>query len=167
MDSLGESADGLESELDKDSPARIREQLRELRKTAIVLKRYLAPQRDMLARLHLEQQSWLSDHSRQALREVADRIARYVEELEELRERAAVLQDELSTRLAESANRTIYILTVVAAIMLPLSFITGLLGINVGGMPGSDDKGAFWLVCLLLLGFGLGELWLFRRLKWI
>ncbi len=167
MDSLGERADGLENELDKDSPARIREQLRELRKTAIVLKRYLAPQRDILARLQVEQLSWLTDHNRQALREVADRIARYVEELEELRERAAVLQDELSTRLAEAANRTIYILTVVAAIMLPLSFITGLLGINVGGMPGSDDKGAFWLVCLLLLGFGLGELWLFRRLKWI
>ncbi len=167
MDSLGETADVLESELAKDRPARIREQLRELRQTAIVLKRYLTPQRDILARLQTEQQDWFSDGNRLALREVTDRIARYVEELEELRERTAVLQDELSTRLAEASNRTIYILTVVAAIMLPLSFITGLLGINVGGMPGSDDKGAFWLVCLLLLGFGLGELWLFRRLKWI
>jgi zinc transporter len=101
------------------------------------------------------------------LREVADRITRYIEELEEVRERAAVLQDELLNQLTEAANRTIYLLTIVAAVMLPLSFITGLLGINVGGMPGEGSPSAFWIVCLLLVAFGLGEVWVFRRLKWI
>jgi zinc transporter len=50
--------------------------------------------------------------------------------------------------------------------MLPLSFVTGLLGINVGGMPGVDDPRAFWLVCLLLLAFAITEIWIFRKLKW-
>jgi len=135
IDSLGEGADALESELESDNPARIREQLRSLRRTGIVLKRYLIPQRDILARLQVEEGSWLSVQDRHGLREGTDRIARYVEELEEFRERAAVSQDEFSTRLAVSASRTVYILTIIAAIMLPLSFITGLLGINVGGCP--------------------------------
>ena len=162
IDSLGEGVDRLETQLATLRPALLRQELRNLRYTAIVLKRYLSPQRDIMGRLQME----LSQHNRMALREVGDRIARYVEELEEVRERTALLQDELVNQLSESANRTIYILTIVAAIMLPLSFITGLLGINVGGMPGVDDRSAFWIVCLLLVGFGVAEIWIFRKLKW-
>lgn len=166
IDSLGEGVDRLETQLSALRPAQARQELRDLRHTAIVLKRYLTPQRDIMGRLQIEQFDWLSPHDRIALREVGDRIARYVEELEEVRERAAVLQDELLNRLSESANRTIYILTIVAAIILPLSFLTGLLGINVGGMPGVDDERAFWIVCLLLVAFAVVEVWIFRRLKW-
>ncbi len=167
VDSLGEGVDEIERNLSTASPGPVRQQLRELRETAIILKRYLTPQRDVMARLQLEQQAWLSEANRLELREVGDRIIRYVEALEEVRERAIVLQDELMSQLAETSNRTTYLLTVVAAWMLPLSFITGLLGINVGGMPGVEEPAAFWVVCLLLLAFGLGQLWLFRRLKWI
>jgi zinc transporter len=166
IDSLGEGVDLLETELSTLRPQRARHDLRELRHTAIVLRRYLTPQRDIMGRLQMEACDWLSQHNRIALREVGDRIARYVEELEEVRERAAVLQDELLNRLSETANRTIYLLTIVAAIMLPLSFVTGLLGINVGGMPGVDDPRAFWIVCLLLLAFAIAEIWIFRKLKW-
>ena len=42
-----------------------------------------------------------------------------------------------------------YVLSVIAAVFLPLGFLTGLLGINVGGMPGADNAAAFWLVCLI------------------
>jgi zinc transporter len=167
IDGLGEGADAFETQLSTLSSPKIRRQLRGLRHTAIVLKRYLTPQRDIMTRLQLEQLSWLSPNNRMELREVADRITRYIEELEEVRERAAVLQDELLNQLTEAANRTIYLLTIVAAVMLPLSFITGLLGINVGGMPGTDSPSAFWIVCLLLVAFGVGEVWVFRRLKWI
>ena len=97
---------------------------------------------------------------------MADRITRHVEELEEVRERTAVLQDELLNQLSETTNRTIYLLTIVAAIILPLSFITGLLGINVGGIPGVENHWSFWIVCLLLAVFGVVEVWLFRKLKW-
>lgn len=166
IDTLGETIDTLETQLDTINPKALRGDLRHLRHTAIVLKRYLAPQRDMMGRLQMEQQDWLSQRNRMELREVGDRIARYVEDLEEVRERAAVLQDELINHLSETANRTVYVLTIVAAIMLPLSLITGLLGIKVGGMPGTDDPAAFWIVCLVLLAFGLGQTWLFRRLKW-
>jgi zinc transporter len=167
IDGLGEGADVFETQLSTLSSPKIRRQLRGLRHTAIVLKRYLTPQRDIMTRLQLEQLGWLSANNRMELREVADRITRYIEELEEVRERAAVLQDELLNQLTEAANRTIYLLTIVAAVMLPLSFITGLLGINVGGMPGEGSPVAFWIVCLLLVAFGVGEVWVFRRLKWI
>jgi zinc transporter len=167
IDSLGQNADSFETRLAKLTPPGMRSQLRGLRHTAIILRRYLTPQRDIMARLQLEQYEWLSQHNRIELREVADRVTRYIEELDEVRERSALLQDELVNQLTETANRTIYLLTVVAALMLPLSFLTGLLGINVGGIPGTDSPTAFWIVCLLLLVFGLGQVWLFRKLRWI
>ena len=63
---------------------------------------------------------------------------------------------------AEASNRQMLVLSVVAAIFLPLGLITGLLGINVGGMPGSNDPNAFWAVCVMLVVITAGEIWLFR-----
>ncbi|MDD3800353.1 MAG: CorA family divalent cation transporter, partial [Novosphingobium sp.] len=56
---------------------------------------------------------------------------------------------------------------IVAAIFLPLGFVTGLLGINVGGMPGVDDGRAFWVVVGLCSAIMLFQLYLFRKWKWL
>lgn len=90
-----------------------------------------------------------------------------VEDLDAIRECAAVIQDELMNRLSDQKNRNMYLLTIVATIMLPLGFFTGLLGINVDGIPGSENAPwAFALVCaLLVLVVGL-EVWILRRLRW-
>jgi len=100
---------------------------------------------------------------RQGLTEPAHRC---VEDLDALRERAAVTQEKLTTRLADRMNRTMYVLSLVAAVFLPLSFLTGLLGINVAGIPGSNYQLAFVLVCLGLAVVAGLELFLFRRKKW-
>ena len=104
---------------------------------------------------------------RAVLREVADRTTRFVEDLDAARERAAVVQDELNTRLSDQMNRTMYLLTVVATVLLPPSLITGLLGINVGGMPGAEQPWAFWVVIVLLLVLAGVEIVVLRRLRWI
>lgn len=131
--------------------------------TSIVLRRYLVPQREVIGRLHAERVSWLSDEIRAYLRESADRVTRYVETLDSARERAAVSSEELASRLAEQMNQTMYLLSVVAAIFLPLGLITGLLGINVGGMPGVDTPWAFTAVTVTMVGLGLLEVWVFRK----
>jgi len=99
--------------------------------------------------------------------EVADRTLRYVEDLDTARERAAVTMDELSTRLSEQMNRTMYLLTVVAAVLLPPSLITGLFGINVGGMPGIESPWAFPAVVTVLVMIAVAEVLILRRLRWI
>ncbi len=65
---------------------------------------------------------------------------------------------------SEAMNRQMLLLSVVSAIFLPLGFITGLLGINVGGMPGAASPLAFWIVAVLLVALAGVLLWLFRRL---
>ena len=143
---LDDMADDLEDQVISVESRELRTQLGALRRQAIALRRYVAPQRDTIGRLYAERVPWLSDMDRARLQEAADRIQRYVEDLDSARDRAAVTQEELSNRLAESTNRTMYTLSVVAAIFLPLGLITGLLGINVGGLPGVESPYAFWAV---------------------
>jgi len=131
------------------------------------MRRYLAPQRDALSRLLGEPIAWLEDIHRLRLRESADRIIRYIEDLDSARERAVVAQEELMGRLSEQMDNRMYVLSLVAAVFLPLGFLTGLLGINVGGIPGADYKNAFIVVSLILIAVVALQIWFFRAKKWI
>jgi len=151
-----------ESLLDTRGPT-LRQDLAGARRQAIALSRYLAPQREAVTRLADLPGGPLSNDDRARLREWANRTTRYLEDLGALRERAALIQEELLARHSDSMNRTMYILSLVAAIFLPLGLLTGLLGINVGGMPGVDSPGAFFWVCLGLVVLGVIE---YLVLRW-
>jgi zinc transporter len=145
----------------------VRNRLNGLRRLAISLRRYIAPQREALNRMSQQEETWLDNRVRGRLRETVDRVTRITEELDEVRERSAVVQDELANRIAQRMERTMYVLTIVATIMLPLGFLTGLLGINVGGIPGAETSWAFWAVSGGLAVVIVVEVLLFKRLKWL
>jgi zinc transporter len=164
---LDDSIDEIEDRVLSDTQSSIRGELWQLRRQAIALRRYVAPQREALARLVVQKTSWIDGAAVGRLREISDRITRYVEDLDAARERAAIVQDELTTRLSEQMNLNMYALSIIAGIFLPLSLITGLLGINVGGIPGEKWPWAFLVVAVGLILIGLIEYLLIRRLKWI
>jgi len=145
----------------------VRFKLNDCRRVAISLRRYITPQREALHRFLQNDANWLDDRVRGRVRETLDRVTRITEELDEVRERSAIVQDELSNRISQRMERTMYILTVVASIMLPLGFLTGLLGINVGGIPGADTPWAFWVVCIIMCLVVVLEVLYLRRNKWI
>lgn len=164
IDELDAQIDSFEAASNEILASEARTQLLQLRRRAILLRRYILPQRETLGQLAAARTTLFSDFQRPPLREAADHISRLVEDLDGLRERAAVVQDEISTHLAEQMNSAMYRLSIVATIFLPLSLFTGLLGINVGGIPGADWPGAFWVVCALMLVMMGVTLWLIRRL---
>lgn len=164
---LDDEIDAMEEKVLTATSATLRAELWQMRRTAIALRRYIAPQREAMTRLVSERVAFIDVPDSQRLREVNDRITRYVEDLDAARERAAVVQDELATRLTEQMNRNMYVLSVLAGIFLPLSLITGLLGINVGGIPGDKSDWGFAIVALAIAFIGIVEYWMFRRLKWL
>ena len=164
---LDDAVDGLEGELLTQKSYELRPKIADLRRMAISIRRHLAPQRDVMSRLQSEPVAWMGDVERGRIREIADRTTRYVEDLDSIRERAAVTQEELSSRLAEQMNNTMYVLSIVAGIFLPLGLLTGLLGINVAGLPGTQNPLAFTVVCLLLLVIAAIEVWLFKKMRWL
>tara|TARA_R110002074_G_scaffold57232_1_gene140869 strand:+ start:52295 stop:53269 length:975 start_codon:yes stop_codon:yes gene_type:complete len=164
---VDDTVDELENEVLTEQSYELRQKIATVRRTAISMRRYLAPQRDVMARLHNEKVKWLSDMDRMRLREIADITTRYVEDLDAVRDRATVIQEELNNRLSEQMNKTMYVLSIVTGIFLPLGLLTGLLGINVGGIPGTENPWAFAVFCLILVGVAGGQIWLFKRKRWM
>jgi len=143
---IDEQIDEIEEALILEDFEDVRGKLRQARQLAIALRRYLSPQRDALAKLAAVKVAWLTGENRAYVREIADSTTRYVEDLDSLRERASVIQEELTTQLAERTNKTIYVLTIFSAVLLPAALLTGLFGINVGGMPWVKSDTGFWIV---------------------
>ncbi len=164
---LNDEIDALEKSVIDETVKGLRKRLKEVRREAISLHRYLAPQRDAVAHLSMQEVDWLNADHRLGLRESADHVARVVEDLDAMRDRAAVIQDELANRIAEHTNRNMYTLSVVAALMLPLGVITGLFGMNVGGIPLADNKSGFLAISILLSAVVILQVLIFRRLRWL
>jgi len=171
IEDLSDQVDALEDQLinidgsEKQALREVRFKLANIRRLAISLRRYITPQREALTRLSQLDEKWLDDRMRGRMRETVDRVTRITEELDEVRERSALIQDELISRISQRMEHTMYVLTVVATIMLPLGFLTGLLGINVGGIPGAETKWAFWAVTGGMAVVIAIETILFKRLK--
>ncbi|WP_162901595.1 zinc transporter ZntB [Breoghania sp. L-A4] len=164
---IEDNVDRLEEEDEEMTHTALRASLMDVRRTAVPFRRYLSPQRDVFLQLNALKASWLDEDARIRLHAVGDHTMRQVEDLDAVRERATILAEELNTRLSEQLNRNMYLLSLVAAIFLPLGLITGLFGINVGGIPLAGEPMGFAVVSIALLVLVGVEIALFKLLKWI
>ncbi|ELX8378743.1 zinc transporter ZntB [Providencia vermicola] len=138
-----------------------------LRKQIIVIRRYMAPQRDMLARLATEKLLWIDDTDRRRLQEISDRLGRCIEDLDGFVARTAIMSDEITNMITEMMNRRIYTMSMLAMIFLPTTFLTGLFGVNLTGIPGSESRFAFSVFCLLLAALIGTVFWWLRKSRWL
>lgn len=159
--------DEIEEKVDISHANEQRKQLSELRRNLATVRRYISPQKEALNTLLGEPPAWFGDENKMRLRETVDRLHRYLEEIDAARERTSVIKDDIANQLAEASNKTLYVLAIISAIFLPLAFLTGLLGINIGGMPGVESKNAFWIFCGIMVVLLAIELAIFKRLKWL
>ncbi|EIC83451.1 zinc transporter ZntB [Serratia sp. M24T3] len=144
-----------------------RGQMALLRKQLIVLRRYMSPQRDVFARLASERLPWMTDDERRRMQEISDRLGRGLDDLDASIARTAVLSDEISSLMADALNRRTYTMSLLAMVFLPTTFLTGLFGVNLGGIPGSSNHLSFAIFCgLLVLLVGGVALWM-KRSKWL
>lgn len=140
---LGDQLDDCEEGLEGTKVVELRRQVNRVRRTAIGYRRFMEPQRGALEKLASLPGDWLADEDRVHLSAAADRAARMAEELESIRERAALVGDELSELRAEQLDQRGLVLSIAAMIFLPLTFITGLYGMNVEGLPYATKPWAF------------------------
>lgn len=101
------------------------------------------------------------------VREVLDRLSRHPEDLDVSKVSALVLQEDLNNQADAEMNRTMFVFSIIAAIFLPLGFVTGLLGINVGAMTGGNSSGAFSITVVFLAIIVGIEFMLFKLMKWL
>ena len=163
---LDDEVDELDHELHQCDTDEARGKLGDLRRHAIELRRYLAPQREALFRMQVEDATWLSKRDKVRLREVTDRVMRYVEMLDVLRDRTTILHEDLTAMVSEQIAKTSNRLTAIAALLLPPSVLSGMLGVNVEGIPLKDSPYACAGVVAITVAMFAVEFWIMRKLKW-
>lgn len=166
---LSDLGDDLEEQVVEAPAATLRRRVLETRLAAITARRHIAPQRQALDVLLHDGGVLLGASDLRRVEEAHDRLTRIMEDLDALRDRMVALREEIQNQLSDRLNRHMYLLSLISAVFLPLGFFTGLFGINVAGVPGTETPGAFWVFssAMLVLGLilGLGMLYrLWRRM---
>lgn len=167
VEQIEDEIDDIELRIAADDVAELRRRLGDLRRQIAAVRRFLSPQRDALDRMYRQPGDFLTDRDSQEMREETDRLTRHLEDLDLARERALVTQEELQNRVAQEQNQRMYLLSVIAAIFLPLTFVTGLLGMNVAGLPGTESPLGFVVSAVMMFFLGIALTLFFRWKKWI
>jgi zinc transporter len=164
---LEDRTDFLEESLVDFGDLKFRSELLAVRRETIILRRYLFPQKEAISKLYHDKVTWLNEYEKLELRETNDQVMRYIEELDTIKDKVALIQEDLANKLSEQMNKKMYVLSIISVIFLPLSFLTGLLGINVGGIPGANNDNAFYIFVGVLALIVTSQLIIFKRNRWI
>ncbi|MDH7972056.1 zinc transporter ZntB [Sphingomonas sp. AR_OL41] len=163
---LGDQLDDCEAELNADKVFELRRTVTAVRVAAIGYRRFLTPQRAALEKLAALPCDWLQDDDRLHLNSAADRAARMAEELESIRERSALAHEALTDLRAEQIDSRALLISIVAMIFLPLTFLTGLYGMNVKGLPYAEEPWAFDAIAGICLLTTVGIIIYFMQRRW-
>ncbi len=166
---IGDEVDELEERIIEPESFRnkdIRKDLSQLRHKIVGLRRYLVPQRDVAKVLRSVTHPVLTENDNNQLREIYLDMAKAVEDLNSARDHSTVTQEELDSKTNVSLNQTMYIMSIVIVIFTPLTFITGLFGSNIGGIPFGQDERGFMIIALFLFLVAILQLSVLKKMRW-
>lgn len=141
--------------------------LSKLLRQVIVLRRFIAPEREVLDTFIRQGERFLSADAERRFRDNFDRIKRIVEDVDLIEKRIRLNQSALSHLEDKKTQRNTYMLSVVSGVFLPLSYLAGVFGMNLGGIPLSEDRFGFLFINVVMLCIGFFIWFLFKRLKWV
>ncbi|MET0357785.1 MAG: CorA family divalent cation transporter, partial [Cellvibrio sp.] len=125
--------------------------LGQMRRLLARLRRQLSANRQAM-QLALPHISRWSKHDISELRQAVEHLESTIQDLELVQERTRLLQEEIAGRMSEATNRNLYVLSIVTVTLLPINLITGIFGMNTGGLPwGQDDPSGFWWVIFFMI----------------
>lgn len=163
---LGNSLDLIEEQLMMNRNQDSRSRLAHLRRTLINMRRLIWPQRDVLTTLEIEDLSFLTNRDRVRLREAAARTARLGDEMQALSERAVLVHEQLLDTRAEQMNKSMLLLAAATVVLMPLTVISGILGMNLP-IPFADQPWSFWAVTGGLVVMGVAIYLFMKKQKWM
>ena len=152
--------DDIEDKLLTGRLKTLRGTLGSLRRLFVRLRRLLAPEPASLFRLLNRPPAWFLGDDARELREATEESSAVLNDIAALQERTKLLQEELTTHTTEETNRSIFVLTIVTVLALPINIVTGLLGMNVGGIPLADAPHGFWIVLAIIFNITCVAVWL-------
>jgi zinc transporter len=163
---IGDKVDIIENKITNSHDLELRSQIIPIRSQLAVFKRYLNPQREMISKLRYVESSWINNWARRHFQENFDHISQMLEEADEVSSRAKILQDELLHYLNERINRNMFKISIVAVIFMPLTFFTGLFGMNFEKIPGAQNPDGFFIFSSIMFLIALILAIFFKNKNW-
>ncbi|HXV79082.1 MAG TPA: CorA family divalent cation transporter [Candidatus Binatia bacterium] len=164
---ISEETAEMEAHVLEDNMDSRSEDLNALRREVFRVRRYVSPFQNILRLIVSDPTINTSDEESRALDGAAELLTRYLNALEDCRERTLLLHDLIEARVSQTMARATYNLTIIATVFLPLSFVTGLLGMNVAGIPEEHNPWGFWVVVGALVLLAIGSWAWLRWKKWL
>lgn len=156
--------DVIEDSLLRRRPAQQRTELGRLRRVLVRLQRLLAPEPGALFRLLRQPPPWIATEDLDELRQSTEEFSLVLRDLAALQERIKLIQEEIAAQVSEQTNRSLFTLTMVTVLALPINITTGFFGMNVGGIPLAESRFGFFTLVLIVVVFTIAAGWLaFRR----
>jgi zinc transporter len=167
VDNVDQEVTNMEEQVDNAPRPEHRQQVSEVKREIIALRRYLLPMSEAFTDLEESDLGFLDDRLKMLLIETHERLMRKLDQLDAISERTRVILEDLNTYTTDLLNQRMYLLSIISAVFLPLGFLTGLLGVNIGGIPGTEDPLAFTYFVVGLVVISLGLIWYFYRNRWM
>lgn len=162
---MAEEVDDIEDEILLGDIPEQRQRLGVIRRRCARVRRHFVPDRIALHKQLAHRPAWMGDDDAALLTDVDENLTYVLDEVNELYDRAKLLQEELASRVAETTGKRLYVLSILSAVLLPMTLVTGVFGMNIAGLPGVDgDSSAFLWTMLVVVAAGALTL-LFLRLK--
>lgn len=166
VDDFASKMDEVENKaVDNIYDANLRETIVSIRRNAMVFKRHMIPQKEVILHLKTNENDWIEDWARRHFQENHDKICHLIEEIDEASQRSQIVHSEISNSIADRLNKSMFKISLVASIFMPLGFVAGLFGMNVGGIPYSTDPEGFTTIVAMMCGVIVATIWMFRRRK--
>ncbi|WP_158259799.1 CorA family divalent cation transporter [Phyllobacterium phragmitis] len=164
LSELSERLDSIEDHIVGDAWQGESERLAPVRRQIVASHRYLSITANLLRHLEQTHRKEFPEELGDIVEDLSQRAGALHQEGEQLQARARLLQEELMAKLAHRSNQLLYVLSVMTAVLLPSTVISGFFGMNTAGLPFADERHGFWIVAIFALTISAIVLLIVRRI---
>lgn len=168
IEDFGEKIEILEDQLFNENPDdSVPKEIQALKREVLRIRRSVFPLREVISRLEKSEHKVIEDKTREFFRDVYDHIIQINENIEIYRDMVWGLMDMYMTTVSNKMNNIMKVLTIIATIFIPLTFVVGVYGMNFDNMPELHYENGYYVVWSAMILIFIGMLYFFRRKKWL
>ena len=167
LERFGERLEEIEEELLSDPRIETLHTIHALKQQAIILRRSIWPLREVIGALERGESSLIQESSRIYFRDVYDHTIQVIDSVETFRDTISSMIDLYMSSLSNKMNEVMKVLTIIATIFIPITFVAGIYGMNFENMPELGWKYGYFMVWSIIIGIGSVMVLYFRKQKWL
>jgi magnesium transporter len=167
LERFGEKIESLEDELVESPTEKTLQQIHSLKREMIALRKSVWPLRELISGLQRSESDLIKESTGIYLRDVYDHTIQIIDTIESHRDMVSGMLDIYLSSLSNKMNAVMKVLTIIATLFIPLTFVAGIYGMNFKYMPELEWRWAYPVVWLIMIAVAAVMLFYFRKKKWL